>query len=140
MMEMIGNNASGADNQQERPGIVDWIVGFVDGEGTFSVSVFRNRTMSQGWQVFPEFVVTQGLKGLRALELMRGHFGCGKIYINRRHDNHREDIARYCVRSLRDLSEVIIPFFEKYRLRTAKELEFEKFARIVELMKKGKHH
>ncbi len=40
MIEMIGNNASGADNQQERPGIADWIVGFVDGEGTFSVSVF----------------------------------------------------------------------------------------------------
>ena len=72
MMEMMGNNASGADDQQERPGIADWIVGFVDGEGTFSVSVFRNRTMSLGWQVFPEFVVTQGMRGLDALKIIRG--------------------------------------------------------------------
>jgi hypothetical protein len=30
------NNATSADNQQER--LAYWIVGFVDGEGTFSVS------------------------------------------------------------------------------------------------------
>mgnify|MGYP005863503823 CR=1 FL=1 len=140
MMETIGNNASGADDQQERPGIADWIAGFVDGEGTFSVSIFRNRTMSQGWQVFPEFVVTQGIRGLDALKTIRGHFGCGKIYINRRKDNHREDVAKYCVRSLKDLSEVIIPFFEEHRLVTAKKRDFAKFARIVALMRDGRHH
>lgn len=140
MIEEIGNNATGADNQQERPGIDDWIAGFVDGEGTFSVSVFRNRTTSLGWQVFPEFVVTQGLKGLEALEVIQGHFKCGKIYINRRNDNHREDIARYCVRSLKDLIEVIVPFFEEHQLVTAKRLEFQKFARVVGLMENGRHH
>jgi len=38
---MFGDNPSGAGNQQERPGIEQWVVGFVDGEGCFSVSVFR---------------------------------------------------------------------------------------------------
>ena len=33
-----------ADHQQERLETVGWIVGFVDGEGTFSISVFRNVT------------------------------------------------------------------------------------------------
>ncbi len=54
---MSSKNASGADNQQER--LDWWIVGFVDGEGTFSVSFNRNSTTSCGYQVFPEFVITQ---------------------------------------------------------------------------------
>ena len=56
----------GADNQQERLRTVGWIVGFVDGEGCFSVTI-QKATTATGWQVFPEFVVTQGEKSLQAL-------------------------------------------------------------------------
>ncbi len=140
MIEEIGNNATGAGNQQERPGIADWIVGFVDGEGTFSVSVFRNRTTSLGWQILPEFVVTQGCRGIEALQLIRDHFRCERIYINHRNDNHREDVARFCIRALSDLSEIIVPFFKEHRLITAKRSDFEKFVEVIELVKKGKHH
>jgi hypothetical protein len=34
---MRGDNPSGAGNQQERPGLEQWVVGFVDGEGCFSI-------------------------------------------------------------------------------------------------------
>ena len=51
-----------ADNQQERLLKIGWIVGFTDGEGCFSLSIFRNKTSKLGWQVFPEFVITQGKK------------------------------------------------------------------------------
>ena len=37
-----------------------WIVGFVDGEGCFSIALYRNRTYKLGWQVLPDFVVVQG--------------------------------------------------------------------------------
>jgi hypothetical protein len=53
------DNMLGADNQQERLRTVGWIVGFVDGEGCFSVTI-QKATTATGWQVFPEFVVTQG--------------------------------------------------------------------------------
>ena len=56
----------GADNQQERLRTVGWIVGFVDGEGCFSVTI-QKATTATGWQVFPEFVVTQGRKKLASL-------------------------------------------------------------------------
>ena len=39
---MGSENPSGADNQQERPDLEQWAVGFVDGEGCFSVAVVRN--------------------------------------------------------------------------------------------------
>ena len=60
------DNMLGADNQQERLRTVGWIVGFVDGEGCFSVTI-QKATTATGWQVFPEFVVTQDERSLRAL-------------------------------------------------------------------------
>ena len=60
------DNMLGADNQQERLRTVGWIVGFVDGEGCFSVTI-QKATTATGWQVFPEFVVTQSGKSLQAL-------------------------------------------------------------------------
>src|SRR3989440_11292598 len=92
-------NATGADNQQERLKTVGWVVGFVDGEGCFSVTIQRCRVVKLGWQVFPEFVVTQGAKSLSALQALQRFFGCGRIYINNRTDNHNEAIYRFCVRS-----------------------------------------
>ena len=52
------DNMLGADNQQERLRTVGWIVGFVDGEGCFSVTI-QKATTATGWQVFPEFVATR---------------------------------------------------------------------------------
>src|ERR1700676_3759388 len=89
-------NVMDADNQQERLITVGWVVGFVDGEGCFSVAIQRCSVVKLGWQVFPEFVVTQGAKSLAALEALQQFFGCGRIHINRRHDNHKEHLYRYC--------------------------------------------
>ena len=129
----------GADNQQERLKTEGWITGFVDGEGCFSVSIFKNSSMSIGWQVFPEFVVTQGERSLETLRTLQEFFGCGRIYVNRRYDNHTENLYRYCVRSLEELRTKIVPFFQQNRLRTAKAKEFETFVQVLNLMEDGKH-
>jgi len=132
------NNQIFADNQQGRLNLW-WIVGFVDGEGYFSISIFRNVTSKSGFQVFPEFVVTQGAKSLSALKKLQSYFGCGKIYENRRADNHRENLYRYCVRSLSDIQGKIIPFFKQYNLQTAKQQDFLVFCKVVEAMEKRSH-
>ena len=137
---MPSENATSADNQQERRDYyLGWIVGFVDGEGCFSVGIFRNRILKNGWQVFPEFVVTQGEKSLAVLEEMQKFFGCGKLFINTRYDNHREPLYRYCVRSRSDIREKIIPFFQKYSLRTAKQKDFLRFTKIIGMMDRKIH-
>ena len=132
-------NVTSADNQQERFKMSSWIVGFVDGEGCFSVSIFKNRTSKLGYQVMPEFVVTQGQKSLKALEDIKEFFGCGALYVNRRYDNHTENLYRFCVRSLKDLQEKIIPFFKANQLRTFKKNDFELFCVVVEMMNHRKH-
>src|SRR5438067_1026169 len=86
------DNVLSADNQQERLKTVGWIVGFVDGEGCFSISVQRCSVVKLGWQVFPEFVVTQGAKSVEVLHFLRDYFDCGRVFINNRNDNHKEPI------------------------------------------------
>ena len=127
------------DDQQERLEIENWITGFTDGEGCFSVSLIKNKTTTSGWQLFPEFVITQGSKSLPALKLIQNYFKCGKLFINVRHDNHREHLYRYCVRSLNELKEIIVPFFRKSKLRTYKRNDFEIFSKIIELMHRKVH-
>lgn len=127
-------NVFGAGNQQERSKIEWWIVGFTDGEGCFSVSIIKNNTTKAGWQIFPEFVVTQGEKSLPALQAIQKYFECGNIFINKRYDNHHENLYRFCVRSIKELHEKIVPFFKTHPLLTAKENDFVVFAEIVEMM------
>src|SRR3989344_325517 len=136
---LSSKNASSADNQQERLKMSSWIVGFVDGEGCFSVSIFKNRTSKYGFQVMPEFVVTQGAKSLDVLEAIKDFFECGSIFVNRRHDNHRENIYRFCIRSLKDLHEKVIPFFKENQLKTQKRYDFELFCKVVEMMINRQH-
>ncbi|KKR92373.1 MAG: LAGLIDADG homing endonuclease [Candidatus Daviesbacteria bacterium GW2011_GWA1_41_61] len=133
------DNVTSADNQQERLKMIGWIVGFVDGEGCFSISVFKNRTTRSKFQVFPEFVVTQGQKSLASLEAIKNFFGCGAIYVNRRYDNHKENIYRYCVRSFKDLKEIIIPFFKENQLKTCKKKDFEILCKAVDMKLKNIH-
>jgi hypothetical protein len=133
------DNVQGAENQQERLKTIGWIVGFVDGEGCFSCPIYANGKMTLRWQVRPEFAVAQGASSRDVLEEMVRFFGCGKVYRNSRHDNHREDMYRYCVQRFGDLSDVIVPFFEANPLRTSKRDNFEKFARILELMRLRRH-
>lgn len=125
------DNVSSRDNQQER---LDpwWIVGFVDGEGCFSVSTFRNRTTRSNFQTLYEFVITQGERSKSAMEAIKNYFNCGGIYINRRYDNHHYNLLRYCVRKQSDLRDKIIPFFQKYPLQSSKREQFEKFCRSFE--------
>jgi LAGLIDADG endonuclease len=142
---MGSDNPGGAENQQERLIRVGWVIGFVDGEGCFSIGFVRQPDRAQrrgyrtGYQVFHRFVVTQGASSTSALEELQGFFGVGRLYTNTRHDNHREHLHQYCVGRRDDLLERIIPFFERYPLRTSKQHDFEGFAQCMERIDAGLH-
>ncbi len=136
---------SGAENQQERLIQLGWVIGFVDGEGCFSIGFVRQpdrtrrRGYRTGYQVSHEFAVTQGAKSVSCLHELEEFFGVGSVLVNRRHDNHREHLYRYAVRRRTDLIETIIPFFTAHPIRSAKQRDFEKFVRCVEIIDSGVH-
>jgi hypothetical protein len=138
-------NSSAAENQQERLIKIGWITGYVDGEGCFSINFIRQphrynrRGYKTGFQVAHEFAVTQGASSVESLHLLVTFFGVGAVYINKRYDNHKEHMYRYCVRRREELVKTIIPFFERYPLRTSKQENFLKFAECMDLMGIGAH-
>ena len=136
---MSSDKPTAAGNQQERPLAAEWVVGFVDGEGCFGIPIFKNRTCRLGWQVQPEFAVVQGERSAPVLHALVDFFGCGIVTVNRRRDNHRQDMWRFGVRRLADLQERIVPFFEANPLRTAKAGDFAGFAEVVRMMTQGAH-
>jgi hypothetical protein len=136
---MGGDNPSGAVNQQERPGIEQWVVGFVDGEGCFSISVVKNPGCRLGWQVQHEFSVTQASPSRIALDELIEFFGCGRIIENRRKDDHRHTLLRYSVKRRSDLIGRIVPFFEYFPLITAKREDFLSFATVLRMMQDDRH-
>jgi hypothetical protein len=132
-------------NQQERLISADWVVGFVDGEGCFSIGFARQpdranrKGYKTGFQVNHDFVVPQGQKSIDALRALQRFFGVGRLYPNRRRDNHREDVVAYTVHRREDLLRVIVPFFHEHELVTAKKSDFEKFARCMEIISEDRH-
>jgi hypothetical protein len=139
------DNLWSADNQQERLVRVGWTLGFVDGEGCFSIGFVRqpgrthHRGYKTGYQVSHEFVVTQGARSIRCLEELREFFGVGQVLINQRSDNHTEHLYRYVVRRRTDLLQTVIPFFQQYPLRSSKRDDFLKFATCVQMVASGQH-
>ena len=113
--------------------IAEWITGFVDGEGCFHVGINERPDMTAGYQVLPEFTVVQHERDVKVLHALKAHFGCGVV-----RSNHGDRMA-YRVRSLEQLREKIIPFFEKHSLKTSKRQNFMKFRRVVRLMEQGVH-
>ena len=129
-----------ADNQQERPRetLSFYIAGFVDGEGSFHVAVQKSENVRLGWQVIPEFHVSQNRERTATLEIIQKVLDCGHIKPNHRTKaSDRTNVL--VVRNRQDLKEKVIPFFRRYRLISSKNEDFEKFAEIVESMNKGKH-
>jgi LAGLIDADG endonuclease len=142
---MGSDNPASAENQQERLIRTGWVVGFVDGEGCFSIGFVKQpdraerRGYRTGYQVAHSFVVVQGARSVQCLHELRGFFGIGAVSINRRYDNHKEHLKRYIVSARRELLEVVIPFFRAHPLRSSKRHDFEAFARCVGICATGRH-
>ncbi len=130
-----------ADNQQERLVKVlnPWyIVGFVEGEGSFHIAFYADPGMKQKVKVIPEFHVNQSCLRVSTLLEIQKYFGCG--YIKNNHAKRTNDDTNvYVVRDRKDLLNKIIPFFEKYQFRSIKKESFDKFAQIVRMIAERKH-
>ncbi len=114
-----------------------WIVGFVDGEGCFHISINKNDQMTLGYQVLPEFTVVQHERDVKVLHALKTFFGCGVVRVNRK-DKTSTRMA-YRVRNLDHLLNIISPFFMRHQLKTLKNVEYRKFRKVLLLMEKNSH-
>lgn len=125
-----------ADNQQER---LSWYVaGYVDGEGSFHVAIQKSSNVKLGYQIIPEFHVSQNLERASVLHKIQHLLDCG--YIKDNHRTSETDKSQVLVvRDRHDLLTKVIPFFQRYPLLSSKQTDFEKFAEIVNAMNNQSH-
>ena len=114
--------------------IAEYISGYVDGEGCFSVSFSRRKKLSIGWETKPSFAVGQNYDRAEVIELLKKYFNCGSI----RRD-YSDKTLKFEVRNITDLAEKIIPHFQKYPLLSSKRKDFELFVKICKMVQKRKH-
>ena len=134
-------NLYSAVNQQERlrKEINPWYIsGFNDGEGTFHVAFTKRPDLSRAWAIIPEFHINQDRGRAAVLYEIKRFFGCGQIRENH-HGKSNDQTLVYVVRKRADLLDTIIPFFERYPLRSQKQHDFEVFAKIVRAIDKNVH-
>ena len=119
---------------KKKRNIQEYISGYVDGEGCFSISFSKREKFLVGWETKPSFSVSQNEDRAQILFLIQKVFKCG--FIRR---DYSDKTLKYEVRSLNDLVCKVIPHFEKYPLLSEKQKDFEFFKKVCYLMQKELH-
>lgn len=108
-----------------------WITGFVDAEGSFTMSINESKTSAIGWTIGPAFIITLHSRDLDLLYSIKEFFSVGSVSLTKKG-------AQFRVRSKSELN-IIIEHFKKYPLVTTKALNFIYFCEIFELINKKVH-
>ena len=111
-----------------------YLSGYADGEGCFCVTFNRSARHAFGWDVRPSFSVSQNRERAEILELFQRRFGYGTI---RRDSSDRT--LKYEVRSVPELVAKVIPHFRQYPMLSAKQHDFEIFAKVCGMIERGEH-
>ena len=114
--------------------IEDYITGYADGEGCFTVTFNRRPKMLIGWELRPSFSVSQNEDRRQVLDLIKEYFGCG--YIRRDYSDKR---VKFEIRDRDQLVNKVIPHFEKFPLISRKQKDSELFATILRKIRMGEH-
>ena len=117
-----------------RPEIIGYVMGFIDAEGSFSVSIKLQRDVAYGVRLDPVFSITQQER--KPLELIIEVIKAGRII----RKPGQEHLWLYVVDSMRELVSNLIPFLDKHRdLLIAKERTYSVFREIVLGLRNGLH-
>lgn len=110
----------------------NYITGFTDGEGCFTVSIASNSRYKTGYKIKVTFQIGLHINDITLLEQIKLFFGVGYI------TKLGAESVQFRVSSLKDLN-IIIHHFDKYPLLTRKQSDFLLFKEVVNLIKEGKH-
>lgn len=116
-----------------------YVAGFIDGEGSFSVSIGKNLEYKRGVQVRVEFEIELRADDRKILERVLITIGCGKIY-DCSYDRYGwYPHVKYKITGAEDMINYLFPFLDKHQLQ-AKKCEVYKLFKKIVLMYRRKEH
>ena len=109
-----------------------YIAGFVDGEGSFNVSLRKRDDHTMKWQVVLTFNVSQ--KESYILSQLKKYLNCGRL------QTRKDGLNYYVCSNPIAIKEKIIPFFQKFQFRSIqKKKNFSIFCQIAEKVFNREH-
>ena len=99
----------------------EWITGFIDGDGCFSIGKIRVNGKETDRLRF-RFIASQDQRSTDVLYALKKHFGCGTVC------KSTGNMMEYAITNRLHLRDKVIPHFVKYPLQTMKRISFYEFA------------
>ena len=101
-----------------------WISGFVDSEGCFNIQKIKKKTSIVVLR--HRFIVSQDKRSVSVLYALKQSFKCGTVH------KAGGNMMFFQVSKIAHLQTIIIPFFQKYTLKTFKSEDFRLFVESLE--------
>lgn len=118
--KFINNYITTQSLNQNKELFYKWLVGFTDGDGTFSISCSNGK-----WSLI--YKLSQHEYNTRLLYFIKSQLGVGKF-------NKVNNTVSYCVKDRKKLAEVIFPIFDSYPLLTSKFFNYLKFKEAYNIL------
>ena len=126
----------------------DWLIGFIEGEGNFHISLsksFKTKTWSYPFEFYPilQFRIFLREDDKKTLEKIKDFVGVGKIYkksceYSRRKGVNSRDQYVYYISSVKDLV-ILKNLLFSSNFHTKKEKDMQIFFRVLQLKLTKKH-
>jgi len=105
------------NSQRPNAGDLKWLVGFVEGDGCFSVT-------KNGKYIKYEFTIEIHIRDIKLLYKIKNLLGGYGSITTRKRSNPTTELARFKISSKNDLKRVILPIFDKYEMLTSKQYDY----------------
>jgi len=119
---LSANNITTLTLKQNKELFYQWLVGFTDGDGTFSIA-YQNKK----WSL--TFKLSQNEYNMRLLYFIKSQLGVGNIS-----KELISGMVSYRIRDRKKLFKVIFPIFDKYPLLTSKYFNYIKFKEAYSIL------
>ena len=110
----------------------NFITGFTDGEGCFTLSITKSNQVKSSWAIKPRFQINLHKKDLQLLESIQSYFCAGHI------SKTGSESYQLRIDSIKDI-QVIIDHFDKYPLISQKFGDYQLFKQAYVLLLNKEH-
>lgn len=118
---MVNNDTQSKFRNMGSSEFKQWFVGFVDGEGSFII------TISKSGVIGFRFQIGLHIDDKDTLMLVRDRLNCGIVY-----EQENNNIAFLYVTKINDLKSILIPLLEEFPLNGIKYLDYLAFKKAID--------
>jgi len=116
-----------------------YVSGFIDGEGSFSISIGKHKTLKRGFEVRPEFEIELRKDDQEILERILITIGAGRLYDCSYERYGWYPHVKFKITSIWTMKEYLFPFLDAYPLQAKKAKSYVIFKEIVLMVCDKKH-